>query len=52
MGGFDFGDCSFELARIETDNCSTTTGELNVVFYPSDAFLRFVATFCASDFDL
>lgn len=32
-----------EITRIETDFCAADTGELRVVFYPSDALLRFTA---------
>ena len=46
------GDLSFELARIETDNNTAGAGEITIVLYPSDAFLRFAVTLCAGNFDL
>jgi hypothetical protein len=41
-----------DLTLIETDNLSTATGELFVLLYPSDAFLRFATATLAGQFDL
>jgi hypothetical protein len=49
-GRFDFRDFSFELVRVEANDGAAGTGELTVVLYPSDAFLRFAVTLCAVNF--
>jgi hypothetical protein len=46
---FDLSDLSFELARIDTYNSATSTGELFITLYPSDSLLCFVAAALAGD---
>lgn len=46
---FDLSDLSFELARVDTYNSATSTGELLVTLYPSDSLLCFIAAALAGD---
>ena len=48
---FDFSNFGFELARIDCDFNTATTGKVFVRLYPSDAFLCFAGTIFAGDFD-
>ena len=43
-------DLNFELVRVESD--ASRSGEVNVTFFPSDAFLRFSAELVGGDFGL
>jgi hypothetical protein len=47
----DLSDFGFELARVENDMSTASTGEVFVRLYPSDALLRFAGTIFAGDFD-
>lgn len=47
---FNFCDLTFQIARVERNFSSATTGEMLVTFYPSDAFLDFAAKLFADDF--
>lgn len=47
----NFGDFPLELYRVENDSCVTNAGEVRVVIYPSDAFLRFATTVFTRDFN-
>ncbi|MDO9151710.1 MAG: hypothetical protein Q7U33_10065 [Methylotenera sp.] len=48
---FDFSDFGFELARVDCDFSTATTGKVFVRLYPSDAFLSFAGAIFARDFD-
>ena len=46
----DAGDRPAELGRIERSHGATPAGELALIAYPSDGFLRYAATVLAGDF--
>lgn len=48
----DVGDLPEELGRVERSDRATPAGELAVIAYPSDGFLRYAATVLAGDVDL
>jgi hypothetical protein len=50
--GVSVGELPPELARIEPDNAPAGTGELRMILYPSDAFLRHVGALWARNPDL
>jgi hypothetical protein len=50
-GRINFPHSVSELARIKVDPLSTDTSKITIIFYPSDAFLRFISTLWASDFN-
>ena len=45
----NFCDFSSEIVRFETDNGTANTGEISIILYPSDTFIRFVSALWTSD---
>ncbi len=48
---FERSELPPDLGRIESDHGAAGTGELRIVFYPSDAFLRCAAAVFTGELD-